>query len=477
MNLLKESFLYAIGYLFSRFQYFFILPFLLKKISTVDYGIIESLSVLQLFILVLVVNNFDTSVSSYYYEDEKNQKNLEAVGFLSCLINSLILFSLFFLFSNWWTKILLGFDHYKIEFLLAVGWALMNSIIHYNSFLLRMQKKIKQFSFLLIFQGSISLGLIFYFTVIKFYGIKGYLWGNLIGALLTSLISYIQVNYDFKITSFRETFSKLFKLAIPMFPVSISAWSLTLIDRVLLGKFGTGGLSDVGVYGFAVKMATLGSVLWGPFQLAWMPYALSSFKNEESVKMLEKASSWFFYFSYLVITLITLLSPLIIHLFFPAQYQSAVRFIGPLILCNFFNIAYYLPYTSLIQMKKLHLVTLAFVVASVINLILNFVLIPPLGITGAVVANFGGYLTILAITNHYSHAENYPAYFKKEQLLILCCFICTILPMSFIRLESNILRVMMSLAFCLMITVVFARFKLIELSVLRNIVKQRIKIM
>ena len=100
MRLFKESFVYGLGYVFSRFQYFFILPFLLKKISTADYGIIESLSVVQLFILVLVVNNFDTSISTFYYDDVEKQKELEIAGLLSCLINSVVISLVGFLFAK-----------------------------------------------------------------------------------------------------------------------------------------------------------------------------------------------------------------------------------------------------------------------------------------------------------------------------------------------------------------------------------------
>lgn len=472
MNLFKESFLYAIGYLFSRFQYFFILPFLLRKITVSDYGIVESLGVLQLFVLVLVVNNFDTSLSSYYYEDDKKQKNLEAVGFFSCLLNSSALVAVFIVFSSFFSKLILNSVSYKEEIVLAVGWALMNSLIHYNSFLLRLQKKIKQYSFLLIFQGLITLGLIYYFTVLKTFGVKGYLIGNLLGSFITWTITQKLVSYSFAKIDFKNNFLKLLRLAIPMFPVSIAAWSLTLIDRILLAQYSPGGLTDVGVYGFAVKMATLGSILWGPFQLAWMPFALSSFKKNNVIDDLEKAASWFFYLSYMVIILITFLSPIVVNIFFPAQYKFAVIYVGPLLLCNFFNIAYYLPYTSLIQMKKLYPVTIAFISASILNLILNLYLIPIMGIVGAVLANVVGYIIIFGITLFYSRVSNYPKYFKKEHFFTLG-LVVLFLAINFIIQDSFWLRLGFASLSCMGITFIFYYFNMIEFKVCSIFLKEK----
>ena len=176
----------------------------------------------------------------------------------------------------------------------------------------------------------------YYIVIINYKGVRCYFLANLVESIVATIISFVMVHYSLKISSFKNNFLKLLKPAIPMIPVSVSAWSLTLVDRAILGKLSLGGMVDVGIYGFAVKMASLPSVLWGPFQLAWMPFALSSFKEDGGIRVLEKASAWFFYSSYLIIILISLLSPIIISGFFPPEYLIAAKYVGPLVLCNFF---------------------------------------------------------------------------------------------------------------------------------------------
>jgi O-antigen/teichoic acid export membrane protein len=476
MRLFKESFVYGLGYVFSRFQYFFILPFLLKKISSTDYGIIESLSVVQLFILVLVVNNFDTSISTFYYDENEKQKELEVTGLLSCILNSLVLLSIGFFFAKTISLYLLASSSYELEFTLAVLIAILNSIIHYNSFLLRMQQKVKQYSFLLVLQSLMALGLIYYFVIINYNGVRGYFLANLVASIVATIISFVMVHYSLKISSFKNNFLKLLKPAIPMIPVSVSAWSLTLVDRAILGKLSLGGMVDVGIYGFAVKMASLASVLWGPFQLAWMPFALSSFKEDGGTRVLEKASAWFFYSSYLIIILISLLSPIIISGFFPPEYLIAAKYVGPLVLCNFFYMAYYLPYTSLIQMKKLSPITLAFVSASLINVILNLWLIPKFGISGAVVSNLAGYLILLTMTYWYSRQVNYPNYFNRDQLFGVVFLVFVITGSSYIELQSFFLRILISSILCFLITFYFMKKELVEFKPLFEILKKKFRI-
>jgi O-antigen/teichoic acid export membrane protein len=297
----------------------------------------------------------------------------------------------------------------------------------------------------------------------------GYLYGNLIGAIFAWIVSIFQVSFRFDKIDFKKNYSKLIKLAIPMFPISISAWSLTLIDRILINKLSPGGLSDVGLYGFAIKIASLGSVLWGPFQLAWMPFALSTLKKEFAIEQLERVAAWFCFLSYIVIILITYFSPLIIKLFFPMQYQNANVFIAPLIICNFLNIAYYLPYTSLVHMKKLYPVTLAFVSASILNLILNLWFIPIWGIFGAIIANVAGYLTIFGVSLIFSRNKDYPQYFNKDHVwtfLLMVIFLCI---SNFLKQESYFLRLILATFSCLCMTLVFSVFKIIDLKMLHEI--------
>ena len=475
MRLFKESFVYGLGYVFSRFQYFFILPFLLKKISTADYGIIESLSVVQLFILFLVVNNFDTSISTFYYDDVEKQKELEIAGLLSCLINSVVISLVGFLFAKPISQYLLSSLSYELELMLSILIAVLNSIIHYNSFLLRMQKKVKQYSFLLVFQALMILTLIYYFVVISYSGVRGYFLANLIASTVATITSFVMVQYSLVFSSFKNNFLKLLKPAIPMIPVSVSAWSLTLVDRSILGKLGPGGMGDVGIYGFAVKMASLASVLWGPFQLAWMPFALSTIKEIGGVKSLEKASAWFFYLSYLIIILISLLSPIIIWEFFPPEYLIAAKYVGPLVLCNFFYMAYYLPYTSLIQMKKLSPLTFAFVSASLTNVILNLWLIPKFGISGAVISNLIGYLIILTTTFWYSREVNYPNYFNRDQLFVIIFILMVIYGANYIELQSYFIRILISIIFCFLVTFYFKKKEYIEFKTLFEILNKKFR--
>ena len=228
-------------------------------------------------------------------------------------------------------------------------------------------------------------------------------------------------------------------------------------------------MNDVGVYGFAVKMASLGSVFWGPFQLAWMPFALSAYNQNKPVETLEKAASWFYYLSFFTILTITFFVPVVVGVFFPLEYLKAMDYLAVLLLCLFFNMAYYLPFTSLIQLKELRYVTIAFVASSILNLLINFALIPVFGITGAVVANLVGYFSIYAITLKYSKRSDYPNYAKKEHIFIFLFLAVFLVAGQSIDPQNILQRISVYLLSIIVITLICIRFKMVDIVVFKKL--------
>lgn len=423
--LVSGTILYAVGYLLSRLQIFFILPFILKMLTPGEYGVIEALAVLNLLVTIFTVCNFDTGVTTFYHDqNEEQRKLLVGNGFLMCLLNGSALFFGSLFFSKQLASLVFSSGQYGYELVLGVSGAVLGAMMHFNSVVIRLNGKPRQYNYVLVFNTLVITVVSIFLVNILQYGVRGYLWGIVIGNTFTLLLSTYLLWNQLAWGKGIYWGKKYWAVALPMLPVALAGWSLTIVDRNLLVHYRS--LSEVGIYGFASKMASIASILWGPFLLAWTPFAMAEWKSGNPKINFPKVLNYFFVFGGLVTVSVAFLNPILVKIFFPASYEHAAKYVGVLVICNFFNIAYYFPYTTLMHAKKLKYVSYGFVVGALINFLINLYMIPRWGIMGAVVANFVGYFCMLSIITVFGNRfYDLPYDYKIYSVLVVVLSVIT----------------------------------------------------
>jgi O-antigen/teichoic acid export membrane protein len=207
--------------------------------------------------------------------------------------------------------------------------------------------------------------------------------------------------------------SRFFKIILPLVPFTFSAWLINLADREILVVLK--GFSDAGVYGVLNKISNLTGILLGPFQISWTPYAMASWeKGGDSREGFLKVFKYFFFFSFVIVSLIFCFSDFLIKVFSNSSYLEFSYLLAPLAICNVLGVAYYFPLVSFLKEKKMLGSTVAFSVGALLNIFLNFSLIPNLGILGAVVANLIGYAAMFLVAGWYERSLTKVGYFYKR---------------------------------------------------------------
>ena len=182
----------------------------------------------------------------------------------------------------------------------------------------------------------------------------------------------------------KEQYRKVIYYSIPLFFSSILLTGATYIDRIIVSYFIN--LSELGIYNFALVVASAASLISSPMSAILIP-KLSSFfslENREgfrsSMRILLNITSLIYIPSALGIAA---LSKPILYVFAGKAYESAyIPLIIIMFMTSFFITASILS-SGISSIRKTRIFVLSSGISLSSNLILSLILIPKFGITGA----------------------------------------------------------------------------------------------
>ena len=188
----------------------------------------------------------------------------------------------------------------------------------------------------------------------------------------------------------------MLSLFIPQVAVSI----YTVLDKTMLGKL-VNDMAEVGYYTQSQRIVKIALTLVTTLSIVMMPRISSVFSKNDKKKIKEymDLSFRFNWFMGTVIAFgIAAISPTFVPWFFGAGYDKVIDLLiytSPVIVFISFSTTIGSQY--LISIKKQNVQTVAVVSGAIINVILNFILIPHLKSTGAIIATLAAELSISLI--------------------------------------------------------------------------------
>jgi O-antigen/teichoic acid export membrane protein len=381
-----------------------LLPILTKNLSIVDYGIWVQVTVTLMLVPGVISFGLPNAMIRFLAAEKNNEVIKEGfysifffVVFVSLLVSIFI-----FLFSNIIAYSIFGGYVYIAEILAVVTFmATLNALI-INYFLTFQQ--IRRFSVFTFLQSYLMLILVSVF-VIWGYGIYYAVIGLFISQIMIFVVMMLlivrEIGFKFpKFISLREYLS----YGIPSLPISLSNWTVSSSDRYIIALFM--GMAYVGYYSPAYSIGSLLFILIAPFSLLLMPVLTEKYdtgKLDEVKNFLRYSQR---YYLLLVIPsffgLAILAKPILLILTtaaIAAQGYIVVPIVALGILLSGIGDNYR---QILLLKKKTPIIGYIWIFAAIINLILNILLVPVIGIVGAAITTLIGYGILFTLTFYYS---------------------------------------------------------------------------
>jgi len=216
--------------------------------------------------------------------------------------------------------------------------------------------------------------------------------GGLVAGFIVGMIAGVILNAKFLLLTFsrcdRSHFQGLLSFSIWTFLSSGGALIFTYADTILIGYFMTE--ADVGIYRVALQLASVASFIVIAFHTVLYP-RISKWHADSNIMMIEQALKRSFTYSLFLAIPITaggiLLSDKLMYFFYGALFESGGPVLVILLFVQIANIFFYLQTMCLNAMNRPRISFYITIISAVLNILLNIMLIPPLGISGAAIAS------------------------------------------------------------------------------------------
>ncbi|MCS0049299.1 oligosaccharide flippase family protein [Vibrio parahaemolyticus] len=359
-------------------------------------------------VLALSLSVFSLGLDQYFirhYYDSKFRNSL----ILRVIIPGLSLFFLFFLFvmSNEWdlSYILFSIDSTSISNLamLIVVVSLFNRFVILTH---RMSGQGKEYSIFLVLPKLFFIAFLTFFSYegISFYDLALYLFLSSFIVLILNVINLRKQLIDgvrtFRLSSKELKYKDMFFYGLPLVPSSLAFWALTGSDKFII-KYLV-GLEELAFYSVAVSFAGVGVVLQNVFSNLWSPFVYSTISKNGDLSVVWHCNRVLLILVCVISFISTSLSRLLGYVL-PENYEP-VQYIFTA--CMLYPLLYTLTESTSIGIgvkKKTNYALFCTLVTLIVNVGLNFIVVPFLGYKGAAITTAFSFFVYFLIRTSISN--------------------------------------------------------------------------
>ncbi|UGV40307.1 oligosaccharide flippase family protein [Methanococcoides orientis] len=388
----------------SHFKGIILLPILTKNLPIEDYGVWAQVMVTIGIVPSLMILGLPAAMARFL-PSVKNREEFQDIfySFLS-VVTVTGMFAAFgvYLLSESIADMLFGGNKVIVEILSLIIFFETLDRIFFDYF--RATQQIKKHSTLQSLKELLLMALVVIFVLLG-RGLMGALEALLVKSIIVFLISTVIIvsQLGLRIPKFRNLKSYL-KYGIPTVPGNMSKWILDSSDRYVIGGFL--GTSAVGYYSPGYALGNILQAFIAPLNFM-LPMILSKHYDEGNLDEVKKYLSYSLKY-FLAVAIpgvfgLSLLSKELLEILSTPEIAEHSYLITPFVALSALLFGVFVVFQKVAMLvKKTHIMGTIWLVAAVINLGLNLLLIPYIGIIAAAVTTLLSFMVSLALMAYYS---------------------------------------------------------------------------
>lgn len=404
-QLFKDSVIYGLASILSQGIPILIVPIYTHFLSPDSYGGMDMLAVFAALINLTVALEISQGMARSYAEiqTEEGRARYASTALWFSVAAYLLFTVVAILFSQPLTHLLLDSGEWEWIFKVAVIAISANGVSFFLQNQLRWLLKPLAYAVCSIVYAITTTGISIFLIAWLNWGVIGVFYGQIIGAFISGLLAWLFARKMFKMTFDISKCLEMLEFSVPLVPSSISVLVANYIDRIAIKSFMT--LSDVGIYGVGFRFASVVNLLMVGFYSALTPLIYQHYRKESTPGELERIMRYFLTGTLPLIMVVSLFSQEIVRTFAAREYYSAWTVIPLLAIASVLSRMYIFA-PGLDIAKKTKIIASINIIAALVNVALNIILIPSMGIAGSALATVAGScimfsLYMIASQKHY----------------------------------------------------------------------------
>ncbi len=379
----KHSAIYGLGGLIQRIVAVLLLPVYTRHLSPSDYGAIEALVALSAVIYALLRAGIQSSFFRFYLQTDDERKRLTIVrtAFWFTMGTATLALVAGVALAGPISEFLFGSsEHTDLVRAAFVGlWAAMN--YEQLTALFRVEERSVSYSIASLANVLVTVGAAILLVVVLDQGPLGVLVGNFSGTLAVYgvLLAYrrTQLGLEFDTGVFR----RMIEWGMPLVPSVLALTVIDFSDRFFLIRLQDA--HELGLYAIGMRIAVGLLFVLAAFRTAWPAFAYSIRDDEEAKRVYGFVLTYVTFFSAWVALALGLGSPWLVRLLTTPEFYDGSRVVAPLAFAFVIFGGYVVVVASIGRVGRRGSNWIVTGAAALLNVVLNLVLIPRYGMTGA----------------------------------------------------------------------------------------------
>lgn len=423
-RLFRHSAIYSISTSVQRLQGLILTPvytstLYLPQISQYgNYGLVYTFIAFMNFVYLY---GMDAAFLRYFFLGKKNPKAVFSSSFLILILSSLLTSVLLLVFAGSIAEVILFSPALAPLVRLAALILFFDTIGNFPFLILRAEERPVTFTVFRMLRFSLELVFNILFVVVLKKGVPGILYANLLASVINLIVmspfaaKYFQLVIDFRLLK------QMVRFGLPFLPNGIAFMTIEMMDRFLVTKYL--GKDVMAFYHANCKFATVLLLLIIGFRNAWQPFFLKIARDKNARAVYSRILNYFvFVAGTIVVFMLFFIEPILTHRYFDSFYILGPKYwagipIIPWRVFAYFLFGVYVIFTPAFYITKKSQYMFLFTGAgAVFNILLNLILIPKIGMWGAVTATVGAYFVMTLLISLVAQ-KIYPIPLNYKKLL------------------------------------------------------------
>lgn len=398
-NLITNSLWTLTGNTGNKILSFLLLPFYTRWLGTAGYGLSDLITTYSSFLLGVVT--LCTADGIFIFtknrtQTEKSEYFTSTLKFVSVLlVGWLFIFAVIRLVASYYDI----HNSFTDNVWLIAAFVLSSFLQSFTQQFLIGIEQIRLYSFMgmILCVSTFILSVLF----IPDWGVEGYVYSLFLANMFTALCSFL-LSGSYRYFSMKGfqwgRVRELLVYSIPLIPNAIMWWMVSALNRPVMEAYL--GFSDIGIFAVANKFPGIITLVFSIFSVSWNISVLEEYAKPTFPEFYHKVFKVLFMVLMLATLMLMLCSQYIIILFAASQFAEAWRYMVLLIMGAFFSCFSSFFGAVFGVVKKSKYFFYSSVYGAIVSIILNFILIPTLGLAGACISVVSSFF-VMALSRYY----------------------------------------------------------------------------
>ncbi len=384
----KDTFVYGLGNGLKKFIGLFLLPFYTRALSVGEFGMLETLGTAAALVGGFLSVGLESAGGFYYFKAVENQKrDVLSTAFYLRLISFLGLVPILF-FQDSLSLLLFDTPDYGSLIVLLSLLVPVNLLMSEQSHLFRYFRQPWRYNLMTILKSLVNIGLGITLVIWLKKGVEGAMWARVGSSLLVVALSFGLFNYrKYSFRFSREWAKRLLRYGFPLIWAGLAAWIYNSSDRFFLLYYHD--LHEVGLYSIGAIFSQPVLLLNMAVQMSFGVLFFQSYygeQNKEKPRTRKMAVDIFVLYlagGVIFSTGLSVFADLLIPFVATPDYANGARVVPFLVFSYIAAQSYQTMGPGISLAEKTWHFTWITGLTALLNIALNFLLVPRFGMLGA----------------------------------------------------------------------------------------------